>query len=346
MLSRAALAVLAAAIGLTGCSPSASQDAPGSAVARAPLPPSPIRRCVNLGNALEAPTEGLWGQVVRKEDMARIRAAGFDTVRIPIAWSAHAADTPPYTIDPAFMARIREVVQWAEAADLQVIINVHHYNEINDDPATHIPRLVAIWDQISDAWADASPRVIFEFLNEPHSEMTAKKVDEVNAFLLNRLRQRHPDRWMILGGGHWGHWSGLIDTNPPFDPRIITTFHFYDPFAFTHQGAPWATQPAPLGTEWGSSRDMRQIKADFDKAYDFAAARGLPVLVGEFGVYEAVPYSQRAEWTGFVRAVAEERGMSWCHWDFAAGFPVYDMENERWIEPVLEALITPPPQSR
>ena len=91
-----------------------------------------IQRCINLGNALEAPNEGDWGFIIRQSDLETIAEAGFDTVRIPIRWSAHADTEFPYTIDRDFFARIDEVVGWALEAELQVIIDLHHYVRNHD----------------------------------------------------------------------------------------------------------------------------------------------------------------------------------------------------------------------
>ena len=72
-----------------------------SAPARAPFP---VERCINVAGALEAPNEGDWGYKIRERDFKTIRAAGFDTIRVPIKFSAHAMEQAPYTLDPAFMA--------------------------------------------------------------------------------------------------------------------------------------------------------------------------------------------------------------------------------------------------
>ncbi len=83
----------------------------------------------NLGNALAAPTEGEWGLVLEAEHFRLIRQAGFDMVRIPIRWSAHAQTEPPYTIDPAFFERIDWVLDQARRQRLIAMINMHHYDE-------------------------------------------------------------------------------------------------------------------------------------------------------------------------------------------------------------------------
>ncbi len=246
---------------------------------------SPICACINLGGGLEAPVEGEWGYTIRADDMTRIAQAGFDTVRVPINWAAHTEDAAPYQIDPAFLARIDEVVRQGLAAGLNVIVNVHHYNALNEDPDLHEPRLEAIWQQISRRYADWPEGLIFEPVNEPHSAMTYAHVDALNRRILADIRRTNPTRWVVLGGGHWGHFIGLEKSNPPFDPRVVTTFHFYDPFEFTHQGAHWTSEPMPTGISWGSASDRAAIAKDFARLAGWRDASGMPLFVGEFGAY-------------------------------------------------------------
>ncbi|MCJ7549720.1 MAG: cellulase family glycosylhydrolase, partial [Anaerolineae bacterium] len=83
-----------------------------------------LGRGVNLGNALEGPTEGEWGMVIEDAFFSLIREAGFDTVRVPIRWSAHAEEAAPYTVDPEFFVRIDWVIEHALAQDLNVVVNM------------------------------------------------------------------------------------------------------------------------------------------------------------------------------------------------------------------------------
>ena len=303
------------------------------------ISPSPIRRCMNMGGALEAPEEGLWGYTIRDKDFTTLKLAGFDTVRIPIKWSAHTDRTAPYTIDPAFLARVDHVVRTATRTGLQVIINVHHYDRLNDHPERELPRFYAIWDQLIAHYASAPHSVMFEFLNEPHSKMTIARVDELNRNLLIRVRRNDPARWVIMGGGDWGNLSGLVKTDPPYDPRAMVTFHYYSPFEFTHQGAPWAYKKVPLGQVWGTSEDRQAVTRDLSNAARWRDLVGMPMFLGEFGVYEKVPDAQRFLWAHHVRHTSEALGFGWCHWDYATSLGVYDLQTERFKPGVLNALL-------
>src|SRR5262249_13140472 len=89
---------------------------------------------INLGNALEAPSEGAWGVTLKAEYFKAISRAGFATVRLPIKWSAHAKAEAPYTIDAKFAARVDWAIDQALANELNIVINVHHYGELDANP--------------------------------------------------------------------------------------------------------------------------------------------------------------------------------------------------------------------
>ena len=116
---------------------------------------------INLGNALEAPNEGDWGLFLKAEYFTAIKNAGFNSVRIPIKWSAHALISSPYTIETNFFERIDWVIDQALSNDLAIIINIHHYIEMMDNPLVHRDRFLSIWRQISERYKNHSSDLIF-----------------------------------------------------------------------------------------------------------------------------------------------------------------------------------------
>ena len=304
-----------------------------------PTPESPIKRCMNLSGALEAPSEGLWGYRVRAADLVELKARGFDTVRLPVRWVIKETPFGMSPIDDQQLYRVNQVVDQALDAGLQVILNVHHYDALNDDPDTHEPRLEALWQQLAQHFADAPPELMFEFINEPHSKMTIKRTDALNKRLLDSVRETHPDRWVLYGTAHWGALEGMLKSAPPYDPKAMIGFHYYEPFDFTHQGAFFVDPPPPTGVSWGTDGDRAAIRRDLAEAARFRDRLGMPLLLGEFGVYEDVPLHLRADWTETVRNEAESAGFGWCYWGFATTFKSYDQSREDWISPILGALI-------
>lgn len=298
-----------------------------------------FRSCMNLGGALEAEQEGYWGYTIRERDLRALAEAGFNAVRLPVRWDLRAGDAPPYTVEPALFERVDAVIAQALDAGLWVILDVHHFEPLMDDPESERPKLAGIWRQIAERYADRPERLVFELINEPHSAMDAAQVNAVNHELLKIVRETNPDRWVVFGTGQWGNLGGLLETRFPEDERVIATFHYYSPFDFTHQGAPWSDRRNRTGIEWGSEDERAELTADFEQAAAFADERNLPVFLGEFGVYGEVPDADRAEWISAVRAEAEAHDFSWCHWDFATTLRAYDLDDEAWIPQIRDALI-------
>lgn len=304
----------------------------------------PIRlgRGVNLGNALEAPREGDWGVVLQEEYFQLIKDAGFDSVRIPIRWSAHAKLQPPYTIDPNFFDRVDWAVEQALSRGLVVVINIHHYDELVADPAAQEERFLAIWRQIAEHYADYPPQLLFELLNEPHDALDMPTWYALYTKALAIVRESNPTRDVIIGGGNWNSIGGLYGLIlPPDDPHIIATFHYYSPFEFTHQGAEWVSGASRwLGTPWnGTEADKAAIEKDLDEAVAWAKENGRRLFMGEFGAYSKADMDSRVRWTSFVARSAEARGIEWAYWEFCAGFGIYDRVTHTWNEPLLRALI-------
>lgn len=301
-----------------------------------------LGRGVNLGNALEAPAEGEWGVMLREEFFPLIRAGGFDSVRIPIRWPAHAAAAAPYTIDPAFFARVDWAVEQARSVGLAVVISMHHYEEIMADPATHHDRFVALWEQIAAHYRAQPPDLYFELLNEPNAALDPPTW---NAFLRDALaavRRTNPTRTVVVGPAGWNGIDYLPRLQlPPDDRHLIVTVHYYNPFHFTHQGAEWVAGSQPwLGTTWqGTASEQVAVTLDLDRAARWAREQNRPLYLGEFGAYSKADMDSRVRWTAFVARQAEARGMSWAYWEFCAGFGVYDRASGSWNQALLRALV-------
>ncbi|MDQ7018727.1 MAG: glycoside hydrolase family 5 protein [Robiginitomaculum sp.] len=298
----------------------------------------PARRCVNLANALNAPKEGEWGYVIRDADLQRIARAGFDSVRVLIAWDQHAGAKPPYTIDPSFFARIDEVIAQAQGYGLSIILDMHNYEDLYANPTSHGPRAIALWMQIARHYAKAPQSVIFELLNEPKDALQGEVWQRLSAQLYQTVRHSNPDRWIIMGGDNWNSIDGLARFSAPPDPQLVLTFHYYDPYKFTHQGASWFEGAPPVGRSWGSKAEKRHLKTEFSRAAALGRAKGHQIWLGEFGATTATHIEDRARWTRAVRRAAEAAGMGWCSFDFATEFGVYSPKRQNWIWPLRHAL--------
>lgn len=305
--------------------------------------PPGIARCMNLSNALEADYEGEWGYRIEFDHIDAIAEAGFDTIRLPVRWSAHVQGRgDDIRIDPAFLDRVDAILDHAIARGLKVILDVHHFDAMSADPEGMLPQLDAIWRQLAMHYADYPDALVFELLNEPTDRVSAAQVNAINARLLATVRAVSPERWVILSSTRWNNIEGLVQTTvPAADPRVMTTVHYYAPFDFTHQGAPWANRTR-TGISWGGPADEAELARDFDIVARYAQTQNVPVLLGEFGVYYRVPEHLRARWTGAVRRAAEARGLAWCYWGFAGSLRAYDREADAWVPEIRDALTAAP----
>ncbi|MBN1798871.1 MAG: glycoside hydrolase family 5 protein [Spirochaetales bacterium] len=304
---------------------------------------------INLGNALEAPNEGEWGVILQAEYFTIIRNAGFNYLRIPIRWSNHAADDPPYTIDAGFLARVDWAVNEALTEGFITIINIHHYEEIMSDPAGHKDRFLALWSQIADHFKDYSANLYFEILNEPNDQLTTALWNQYLNEAITLIRGSggsNDTRKLIVGTANWGGISSLNDLTIPTaaqDANIIVTIHYYSPFQFTHQGAEWVTgSDAWLGTTWtGTAAETAAVQSDFNAVKDWADNHNRQIFLGEFGAYSAADNCSRITWTEYIVEQAEARDFIWAYWEFCAGFGVYnrDILAGAWCEELLDALI-------
>ncbi len=301
-----------------------------------------LGRGVNLGNALEAPQEGEWGVTLEQDYFDLIQEAGFNSVRVPIRWSAHAEESAPYRIDPAFFDRIDWVVENAFSRNLAAVINIHHYDAIYADPAGQQARFLAIWDQIASHYQDFPDDLYFEILNEPNGKLSGETWNQLVSEALGIIRKTNPNRAVIIGPDNW---NSVLNINtlqlPEQDQHIIVSFHYYLPFPFTHQGAEWVNgSDAWLGTSWaGNHADQLSIKSDFQIAFSWSKTHHRPIYLGEFGAYSKANLEDRSRWTSYVSRLAEEYGFSWAYWEFCAGFGVYDPIQKTWIEALKTALI-------
>ena len=240
---------------------SATNNSPGRSAAQVS---AALGQGINFGNSLEAPREGDWGAGLDESYFRIVADAGFDHVRLPVSWAAYASETAPYTIpdgvDPSIVGQpysnIWERVDWAidqaEANDLMIIVNMHHYDEAHLDPLGHRDRIIGMWEQIAPRYANAGDHVVFELFNEPNEQFTAQPQlwNDLLADLLEVVRETNPTRPVLVGPVGFNSIEFLDDMVLPDDDYLISTVHLYEPFDFTHQGAPWVTPTPAFGVDW------------------------------------------------------------------------------------------------
>jgi endoglucanase len=332
-----------AALIAVACAPSARTEtaSASAAAARAPSDPAvwPYKRGVNIIGY-----DPIWKDPTRarfqEKHFGEIRRGGFDFVRVNLHGFAHM--DKDNRIDPKWFDRLDWVVREASEAGLGVILDEHDFDACAKDvPACRV-KLPAFWRQVAPRYKDAPKSVAFELMNEPYGPLDA---DTWNAFfpeLLAIVRETNPSRTVVIGPTQWNNFKQLQTLKlPESDRNILATFHYYEPFQFTHQGASWAGDMKNVkGVQW-SEEGRLQARRDFATVVQWARANNRPVLLGEFGAYDmsGTPIDQRVAYTKAIREEAEAAGIPWAYWQFDSNFLVWDMAKDDWVEPIRSALI-------
>jgi endoglucanase len=267
-----------------------------------------------------------------------IREGGFDSVRIVLGAFHFMNDSDE--LPTSWFATLDDLVEEALAQKLTVILDEHDYWLCGRDVAACRTKLMAFWTQVGEHFRNASDKVVFELLNEPNQAMDPAWNDVLAAGLAV-IRKTNPTRNVIIGPAFWNNVGWLDRLELPADDRhIIVTVHYYLPMRFTHQGARWTPEYVNLsGITWGTLADYAALDKDFDAVQAWAESHDRPVLLGEFGAYDKAPMESRVKYTAAVARAAEKRGWAWSYWQFDSDFIVYDIDHDRWIDPIHQALI-------
>jgi endoglucanase len=307
-----------------------------------------LGRGINFGNVFDAPREGDWG--LRADDhLIDLLGEGRFTrsVRLPVRWSNHASPDAEARIDPAFFARVQRTVDRLLARGCSVLLNVHHYRQLDGDPldpgefavdpAVVDLRLLALWRQIGERFAGHGPALMFEIYNEPHGRLEPLWNDLLSR-ALRVIRQRNPERVVVIGPTEWNSANALPRLVLPADRHVALTVHHYEPFPFTHQGAEWVNPRLPTGVDCCDAAQQALALRLLDLAAAEGRRRGHPVLVGEFGAYSQAPHAARMRYLRFMRDAMEARGLPWMAWELASGFGIYDPVAQRMRDGLFDAL--------
>jgi endoglucanase len=270
-----------------------------------------------------------------------IKEAGFSNIRVNLHAFSH-QDKSSFQFEPKWLETLDWVVRKGLEAKLMVILDMHEFTQMADDPVGKKEMFLAVWRQLAPRYKDQPSQVIFEVLNEPNQKLTVDMWNDYLAEAVKIIRETNPTRTLIIGPGNWNGIESLPTLKlPENDQNIIVTVHFYHPMAFTHQGAPWSKDTKDVtGIKWmGTDEEKSFIETKLKVAANWSKANKRPIFLGEFGSYDKGEMDSRARYTAFVARTAEKFGFSWAYWQFDSDFIVYNIDKEAWVEPILKALV-------
>ncbi|MGW0390456.1 cellulase family glycosylhydrolase [Streptomyces sp. NPDC003042] len=323
-------------------------DNPVDAVAR--MQPS-----WNLGNTLDAiPDEGSWGNgQTTKATFDTIAAQGFRSVRIPVTWSGHQSATAPYTIDAPYMARVKQLVDWALASGLYVVLNVHHdswlwASKMSTDHDNVVARFNSTWNQISAAFRDRPRSLLFEGINEPQFDnATAAQrtqfLHELQVSFHSIVRSSggvNTNRLLVLttqaGSGDQPLMDDLYATISALNDRqLVATVHFYSWYPFS------------VNVAGGTLYDdvaQKHLEDSFAGMHRTFVAKGIPLYLGEYGLLDwpnhfspsRVERGEALKYFEHVGHGARKYGITTALWD---PFAYLNRDTLQWRDPALFAWI-------
>lgn len=317
---------------------------------------------INLGNTLEACDSNVgiktntplsyethWGQPKTTQAMIDgMKAAGFDTIRIPVAWMTNATHLyeGDYTIDADYMDRVEEVVRYARKAGMYVIINDHwdggwygmFGSESAETRALAMEAYKGMWQQIAERFRDYSDYLIFESANEElgtrfdensalycsDSVVTYLNDDERYA-LTNEINQTFVDVVRATGGNNAtrflliaGYGTNIDQTcddrfqmpKDTVDSKLMVSVHYYDPWSYC------GASSAASATKWGKVSDYEYMDQQLAKMTKFTEA-GYGVVIGEYGALpcsDGLKDNTLAYHTAFLDACTKYN-LTNCLWD-------------------------------
>jgi endoglucanase len=361
-----------------------------TAFAQAPSSPQPFRDITasqlvsemtvgwNLGNTLDAhhsswrngnrpvsQMETGWGNpVTTRANIDAVKAAGFNTIRIPVSWSK--AIDANYNIRADWMARVTEVVNYAAANDMYILLNSHHDEDIfkftTAERAASLAAFRRIWEQVANNFRNYNEKLIFEGLNEPRVIGTAEEWNggtSAQRGVLNEHYQVFVDVVRASGGnnnkrilmvntyaasGTAAAINGLVIPNDTAQNKIIVSIHNYAP-------APFALTPRSdrsSVTAWSrnNSSHTSPIRNPIDLAYNKFVRNGIPVIIGEFSAMNKNNEAAIAEWADYYVSYAKSRNIPCVWWDNGItdvsnndSMGIFNRRTNRWAFPQIVAAL-------
>lgn len=343
----------------------------------------------NLGNSLEAhnngttlenelSTEEAWGNPVTTQAMIdEVKKAGFETIRIPITWRGHVivSEDGTVTVSEVWLARVKEVVDYAYNNDMYVIINTHHdidlengYYPNSENYERSEKYLTAIWTAMAETFKDYDEHLIFESLNEPRlvgssyewnfqtgiaeCKDAADCINHLNQAFVDTIRAtggNNAERYLMMPGYAASIDGAMTDLYQlPADSaenKLIVSVHAYTPYNFALQS------PQEGGSTDVFSIDKSASTADIDslmkRLYDRYISQGIPVVIGEYGARDKGNNLQdRLDYYVYYVSSARAAGITCCVWDNNAfsgsgeNFGLFRRRVCNWLYPeIVEAIL-------
>ena len=314
----------------------------------------------NLGNTLESlGGETNWGNPKTTRKMIdTVKAAGFNTIRIPVTWDNGAGEAPDYTISDEYFDRIETVVNYALVNDMYAILNIHHSTtdwyfttpELEESAADHYAKL---WEQIADRFKDYGDQLIFETMNEPRSSESDWTGDQTAYDIVNHFNRVSLAAIRNSGGNNAdrlvmfppyaasSNYAGIAALEIPDDDMVAVSIHAYLPYSFAMDTSATST------TQWGTDADKKELENVFASLDKVFLSKDIPVVIGEFASTNKNNTEARVAHAKYYAQLCKAYNIPCVWWDNGAGeanttdaMGLLDRRRLEWVYPeIVKALV-------
>ncbi|MBN2589860.1 MAG: cellulase family glycosylhydrolase [Sedimentisphaerales bacterium] len=317
---------------------------------------TPFKHGVNITGWFQSPSVGqVQFTKYTKQDLIDIKSLGCDVVRLPINLHAMTSGSPDYIIEPLLYTFLDQVFDWAEELELNLILENDSLDPQTDTPITIGNILIPVWAQMANHYKNRSTYLYYEILNAPLG-ISNQNWNIIQNNVIDAIRAIDTTHTILVGPANGNSHSNLEDMLPFTDDNLIITFHFYDPFIFTHQGVdstdpsleslsdipfPYSCNnmpelPEDLQGTWiesaygvyDSDGNPLEIFSLINNIAYFKEQSHYPVFCGEFGVYrENVKNSYRDMWHLWVRMFFDIYKISWAASEYKGCFGIFEKDT-------------------
>lgn len=289
----------------------------------------------NLGNTFDGhtgftPNELVWQNVKTTKSLIKsVHDMGFNTIRIPVTWGTMIDDENDYQIDEAWISRVQDVVDYAIAQDMYVIINIHHDGAeqmgwlriATDDKQALYDKFEGVWKNIAERFKDYDEHLIFEAMNEVQGQnMTLAEenavIMELNQIFVDTVRatgSNNAKRWLVVCGKYNGYYS-LVNPDGKFEMpedsvenRIMLSVHNYTTWDFCGNES--------MNKTSFSLSELQNNNENELKTLEKFTSQGIPVIVGEYGCINKNNPEERAFFLEGMNKIFKGYNLIGIYWD-------------------------------
>jgi len=286
-------------------------------------------------------------------ELQSLQRLGVRHVRLPVSPEFLLSDGPARPVNRERLELVLKAVRRLNDRELGCIVDIHGWDSkaLEGDPFGQ-QAFIEFWEEVAQVLAATDPEwTMLELMNEPIFRDRESEWQVFQGRLITAVRKHAPHHTLVVTGANWSTIDGLLPLKPYSDKNLVYTFHFYDPFFYTHQLSTWSWPPLATlkGVEYPTNKpnaeallpgvtdkdlrnaltggcmddpwDAARIQRRIAEASSWGRIHGVPVHCGEFGVYPpGSPATDRINWLDDTVDAFAREGIAWSIWAWDDAF--------------------------